>query len=250
MTTHPSASASASPPTRWDQPAVFLRLTQRRKAKLEAVARKLGPHASPFQAIEACIDMALAQTNAASGAVAERLADLHDAIDQLTMERRLASDLLQDCIAESTRNSKAVLDLISAATANAAAQSMEYEDPVGLGAWLDAQLAAKGLSAKSSAGATAHWVGATMDTAALATMRFEVALTAVDGVAWTARYPEASLAHVGLVEVAGALFAAIPAMATGTLQINFERRQNKPWTAQLKIATASKHHAAATLQLI
>jgi len=210
----------------WFGTPLSLRPTPRRKAKLAAIAKSLGPGATPFEAIEAAVDFACSRLGEApdSGALGE----IAEAIERLADERRAGEAAMRAAVEASALHAKRTLELISAA------MSLEggEEGAPGFGAWLDGELAAMSPQARSAA-ARVRWAGASIDSAGLAAIRFDASLIAADGRALAGRLPDPATVAVRAVGAGDPLHAAMASLAGRELLAGFQRGADGRWAGAL-----------------
>jgi len=218
----------------WTRGAVTLRLSAKRKAKLAAIATALGGGASPSDAIESAIDRAAQAEPSDSEPIIARLDELQIVVDQLLTERRQDADRHEEAIRESARNSKAVLDLIAAASAMPAdghdpEAAGEAEEAPRLAQWLASELTGRGLALRKSAIVRAQWSGTRKTTARLASLEFDASLAVVDEVQVAAGRGLPARAQVSLLEIDSDLFRAVAANACRPMFIVLRPTESRAW---------------------
>jgi hypothetical protein len=109
----------------WARAAVFVRLTKRRREKLLAIAKDMPASATPSDAIERAIDLASIGEQSTMDLIVDQLVCLQESVDELASERARDAEAAATAIANASGNSKAVLDLLSAAAARTEADGWD-----------------------------------------------------------------------------------------------------------------------------
>lgn len=208
----------------WAAKSVTIRLSAKRRAKLAGFAKRLPAGASPTEAIDAAIDLASAAPASSDDEAHRGLEELGLAIEDLAIEWRRDAERRNLILLEAAHNSKAVLDLISAA-ASPQLVDESFDDGfaapslIGLARWLESELSSRSLRVEKSAIVRAQWAGMTRSSSSKAAISFEVSLAATDEVASESLAKPPALASVDLVEIDSDFFRAIAAKAAAPLFI-------------------------------
>lgn len=208
----------------WAAKSVTIRLSAKRSAKLAGLANRLPTDATPTEAIDAAIDLACAAPQSSGDGEARGMEELGLAIEDLAAQWRRDAERQNSVLLEAARNSKAVLDLLSAASSAPLVEEglddgFAAPSPIGLAAWLQSELSFRKLRVERSAIVRAQWSGMARSSSNAAAISFEVSLATADEVAFESRERPPALASLELVNIDSDLFRAIAAKAASPLFI-------------------------------
>lgn len=222
----------------WERSAVFLRLTKRRKGRLAEICKALPPGSTPSDAVDAAIEMAAMATKPSEdedSELADRVADLADSIERLTLQSvadRALIAQMQSSILSTERYAKSMLELISASAdeeipddvSNAGSEIMLISD------WLARQLDDRGLTGARVAVLKALLSGLEMTAEGLGQAMLSAELAAVDGAAIRSFEPYANIA-IGGLQWGGPELCALAASAGAMLSIACQAKPMGGWSA-------------------
>jgi len=126
----------------WARGCVNLRLTQERARKLRSIAMKLGPAATPTEAVDLALDIALTgklDAEEEKDAAADDSARLASALERLSSRTRSEAEAHSAALADVARGVRGLAELISAVAATSGASHDGFDEPQSLSSWLDAQ---------------------------------------------------------------------------------------------------------------
>ena len=215
----------------WAKPVVSIRLSSRRKAALLRIAAGMPAGASPSAAVDAAIAVALASPADLPEPLSERFEALEDAFGAVARDMRAVAERREAASLDAARASRAVLDLISAASSGGATDEDQDEaETTPLSAWLPRELRRLGARDAETAIVQATWRGMRKSGEGLAEIDLHAAVAAIDGKARSAAKP--TPVSAGPVEIDGALFRAVAARAGRPLFVML-RRSAGAWSATI-----------------
>lgn len=227
----------------WDRDQVSLRLTLRRKTRLLSLARELPPEATPTDAVDRALDLALAglvargrededdfgaaDVSAALGrldsGVAAASALLDAKLTRLSNQLAEARPLIEEA-AEGARRLRRLADAAQAEDSGFAEDTSEA--PLSIRNWLDRETRKLGRPATKLALVRAEWAAARKVSRALLSIDFSCRLVAVDNQSVDPSPSLVSLARLDLVDAGGALAGV---GATRAIALLCEPRGSGAW---------------------
>lgn len=165
----------------WDRANFNVRLTKARRDQLKAVAASLGSSATPVDALDAALRIALQPSN--EGVGSERFDELEDHITAHAMKNEIEFGHVGDRIDAVRQSMDDLRALISAlAESDGDSQPSEAQQaPMAFRPWIAGELAARGIRTAREAVVRVTWRATTAKSARIVAMDFDAALISVDG---------------------------------------------------------------------
>lgn len=240
--TETETPATADP---WAKPIVSIRLSSRRKAALLRIAARLPAGASPSAALDAAIASSLANPPDLSEPLSERFEALEDAFGAVARDMHAVAERREAASLDAARASRAVLDLISAASSGEAADAETDElGTLPISVWLTRELMRLDARGAETAIVQAKWKGMSESGEGLAKIDLDASIAAVDGRQVSA-IARARRIEIEGVEMGGPLFTAVACNASRPLFL-VARGNGASWRATF-FSAASDGRAAERL---
>lgn len=215
----------------WAKPVVSIRLSARRKAALLRVAAGLPAGAGPCAAVDAAIARSLANPADLAEPLSERFEALEDAFGAVARDMRAVAERREAAALDAARASRAVLDLISAASSGEAADGEADElGTLPISVWLPRELRRLDARGAETAIVQATWRGMRKSVDGLAEIDLDASVAAIDGKARLVAKP--AQVSAGPVGIEGALFCAVASRAGRPLFVTL-RRFEGAWSATI-----------------
>lgn len=125
----------------WSRDCVNLRLSRERAEKLRALARQLGPGATPTDAVDRALEVASEAESPATQADGEAAGaeEMLSALERLSERTRFEAVASAAAAADIARGLRELSELISAVAAASGGSEDGLDQPISLRAWLDSQ---------------------------------------------------------------------------------------------------------------
>jgi hypothetical protein len=215
----------------WDRSNFNVRLTKARRVRLKSVAAGLSPSATPMEALDQALELALRPREGDGDGT--RFDELEDLINARAMQSEIERGHQNEEIMSVRQSLDELLKLISALAEDGADQpGAPLDAPLAFRPWIDRELSARGLRQPHEAIVRAAWRATSAKPPRAVVMDFDAALISVDGK--PVRVAAAGLVGIRFVIDAGSEWAG--AWRSGPLLIRCSA-QASGWKLRAHVAS-------------